>query len=395
MLEPPRPPLSSPPPRPATPPATTKLSGKSLSSRPLLSPPPSRPEHSAAAEQDQDLRVKRSGENKPAKFFKGAKKGEKQSLAPAASTASAVTVPQLNGKHSEHEEEEQEEKVPSSAKKRKKGEKRAKSKAVVDTESEDASENEVETTNKPLTVEANPPVTKSPTKATAVDNIPNDFRYDPKNLSNKPKGLVDALSSFFTPGLKRTSRTAMNSLLKPETVQKESPLAATPKTDEGKKVRLSVEEKEATPKNRDANEDAKNDERKRHASAGQQQVKSLYDGLSHLYADCDSRLRSAPNSEKGVTGKGEEKEDEEEEEEEEGEKEGEEDKEEGSKRVSSPNRLSDGEGSKDKEEAGGKKEDKEKPEEGDKAKGTSKDNVDPSCTPCLNVLHPFVKESMG
>ena len=89
--------------------------------------------------------------------------------------------------------------------------------------------------------------------------------------------------------------------------------AAVTKVDEAKKVRLSVDEKETASK-KDVNEEARNEERKRRASAGQQQVKSLYDGLSHLYADCDSRLRSAPNSEKAAGGKAEEKKDEEEEE---------------------------------------------------------------------------------
>merc|ERR1712079_953288 len=62
----------------------------------------------------------------------------------------------------------------------------------------------------------------------------------------------------------------------------------------GKKVRLSVDEKEESSKK----DDSKVEERKRHASAGQQQVKQLYDGLSHLYNDCDSRLRSAPKDHK-------------------------------------------------------------------------------------------------
>ena len=223
---------------------------------------------------------------------------------------------------------------------------------MVDTES-DASGSETEVAKNG----EDPPKTGK----SALENIPNDFRFDPKNLANKPKGLVDALSSFFTPGLKRTSRTAMNSLLKPETVPKESPLA-TSKVEEGKKVRLSVEEKEVSKKE-GAVDEAKADERKRHASAGQQQVKSLYDGLSHLYAGCDSRLRSAPNSEKAAGGKAEEKEDEEEEEEKgEGEKE--------NKGTLSPSRLTDGE-SKEKEDP--KKEgDKEKPDEGDKTKGSSK-----------------------
>merc|ERR1711974_293189 len=206
----------------------------------------------------------------------------------------------------EDEEDVDDDSVPSSAKKREKGDKKAKSKAVVDTES-DASGSETEKSTKGGETKVEAPGSKN----NALDNIPNDFRFGPKNLANKPKGLVDALSSFFTPGLKRTSRTAMNSLLKPETVPKESPLAASSavtdssgavKVDEVKKVRLSVDEKETASK-KDVNEDAKNEERKRHASAGQQQVKSLYDGLSHLYADCDSRLRSAPNSEKGGSGK--------------------------------------------------------------------------------------------
>ena len=313
-----------------------------------------------------ELRVKKS--DKPAKFFKSAKKDKvPATLVPEeASTKTEVLPHQMNGKHSEKEDEEDvdDDSVPSSAKKRKKGEKKAKSKAVVDTES-DASGSETEQSAKGSE-------TKAPgSKNNALDNIPNDIRFDPKNLANKPKGLVDALSSFFTPGLKRTSRTAMNSLLKPETVPKESPLAASPltdssgaaKVDEVKKVRLSVDEKETAGK-KDVNEEAKNEERKRHASAGQQQVKSLYDGLSHLYADCDSRLRSAPNSEKGGGGKGEEKEDEEEEEDKGEEKE--------NKGTSSPSRLSDGE-SKEKEDL--KKEgDKEKPEEGDKTKGSSKTN---------------------
>ena len=36
--------------------------------------------------------------------------------------------------------------------------------------------------------------------------------------------------------------------------------------------------------------------RRRHTSSGQSQVRSLYDGLSHLYTDCDSRLRHVPNT---------------------------------------------------------------------------------------------------
>jgi len=152
----------------------------------------------------------------------------------------------------------------------------------------------------------------SATKSPLDHLIPTDIRFDPKSLENKPKGLVDALSNFFTPGLKRTSRTAMNSLLKPE-IRPSAAAEATPMTTSGgknssdaaateltKKVRLSVDEKEVRESSGSAGSgdfmsgDAA--ERKRHASAGQQQVKSLYDGLSHLYSDCDSRLRSVPTT---------------------------------------------------------------------------------------------------
>merc|ERR1719242_2519520 len=84
----------------------------------------------------------------------------------------------------------------------------------------------------------------------------------------------------------------MNSLIKPESQsigKNDGKLG-----DEVKKVRLSVDEKEDSSKK----EDFRSEDRKRHASAGQQQVKSLYDGLSHLYNDCDSRLRSAPKDQK-------------------------------------------------------------------------------------------------
>ncbi len=149
--------------------------------------------------------------------------------------------------------------------------------------------------------------------------IPTDIRFDPKSLENKPKGLVDALSNFFTPGLKRTSRTAMNSLLKPEirSLPGDAATAASGKSSNPdvsasaeltKKVRLSVDEKEARESGGVGVSDlvggGEAADRKRHASAGQQQVKSLYDGLSHLYSDCDSRLRSVPTTnynEKGRT----------------------------------------------------------------------------------------------
>ena len=365
----------APPPPPSTSPPSPRLLTSALAGKSEAHPPS--PPHLPTPDTEPELRVKKTDK---AKFFKGAKKtlenaktnSEAKTEVVEDKTAEGedktVAVPQMNGKHSDKEEvkeENDEEKVPSSAKKRKKGEKKAKSKAVVDTES-DASGSETEVAKNG----EDPPKTGK----SALENIPTDFRFDPKNLANKPKGLVDALSSFFTPGLKRTSRTAMNSLLKPETVPKESPLASA-KVEEGKKVRLSVEEKEVSKKDGAADE-AKADERKRHASAGQQQVKSLYDGLSHLYADCDSRLRSAPNSEKAEKEAKEKEEEEEEEKEEEGKEDA---------RATSPNRLSDGE-SKEKDDA--KKEDKDgKAEDGDKTKGSSKKTVG-----CVHGLDPTLHE---
>ena len=200
-----------------------------------------------------------------------------------------------------------------------------KSRAIVETTSSDESESESDKERRPL------------------DDIPTDIRFDPKNLEHKPKGLVDALSNFFTPGLKRTSRTAMSSLLKPEkseisqqhqkaetpAVDKSTtengeksqsseakkptgpepadtvvdpkqpappppPATAEPTTADGvKKVRISFDASEEGDA-KSTSVDGTESDRKRHASAGQQQVKSLYDGLSHLYTDCDSRLRSVP-----------------------------------------------------------------------------------------------------
>ena len=267
-------------------------------------------------------------------------------------------TPQLNGhdNSSESETEAPDSKKlnttsesDKSAKKRRKSEKKsAKSKEVVNTDSESDTEKEAPPSKVTATSDKN---TKS-----ALENIPSDMRFEPKNLLVKPKGLVDALSNFFTPGLKRTSRTAMNSLIKPES-------QSIGKTDgklgeEVKKVRLSVDEKEDSSKK----EDFRSEDRKRHASAGQQQVKSLYDGLSHLYNDCDSRLRSAPKDQKDqkeTTDKREKSSDDKDNDPSEATEE----------KARSPLRLSDSE-RKEKEED--KKEDP-KTEDEDKAKGTSKE----------------------
>jgi len=151
-------------------------------------------------------------------------------------------------------------------------------------------------------------------------NIPEEVRFDPNSLENKPKGLVDSLSKYFTPGVKRTSRTALNSLLKPSTSpRRASDADAASKKKEASRpkrrkscqdfAKVSSEDESARKSQSDSegpNGDVKaaasnpaavptaSSGRKRHTSSGQSQVRSLYDGLSHLYTDCDSRLRHIP-----------------------------------------------------------------------------------------------------
>merc|ERR1712223_1987124 len=172
--------------------------------------------------------------------------------------------------------------------------------------------------------------------------IPDAIRFDPaKSLENKPKGLVDSLTKYFTPGAKRTSRTALNSLIKPARELQESPLAGSSPGSSLKKRKKSSEAKlfssgserdetenislsQMKKKNRriksldqqnltsggqpgsSLNHHPSDSEgagsnpasvgRRRHTSSGQSQVRSLYDGLSHLYTDCDSRLRHIPST---------------------------------------------------------------------------------------------------
>ena len=296
-------------------------------------------------------------------------KSEKKSLE-TSSVDKSVDV-QVNGSHddaipvsdsdnetSQTDSKQSKQKIDSdksSCKKRKKGEgRKAKSKELVATTD---SESESEKGSTPVSEESNPAPSS---KTTALENIPSDMRFEPKNLLVKPKGLVDALSNFFTPGLKRTSRTAMNSLIKPESSIIKDSKSSDDSQSEVKKVRLSVEEKEESSKSSD---NSKLEERKRHASAGQQQVKSLYDGLSHLYNDCDSRLRSAPKDSQK-----EPKERESEKKTDENIPDTNQEKEEG-KKDKSPQRLSDSDSRQDKNEE--KKADV-KTEEEDKIKGSSK-----------------------
>merc|ERR1712051_403539 len=178
--------------------------------------------------------------------------------------------------------------------------------------------------------------------------IPEAIRFDPaKSLENKPKGLVDSLTKYFTPGAKRTSRTALNSLIKPaRELQDSSPqgsssnpvggsggLKKRKKSSETAKLFSSGSERDETenislsqmkkknrriksldqqntptgqqqtggaPGNPSDSEGAGSNPasvgRRRHTSSGQSQVRSLYDGLSHLYTDCDSRLRHIPST---------------------------------------------------------------------------------------------------
>ena len=243
-----------------------------------------------------------------------------------------------------------------SSKKRRKGEKKAKSKELVATTD---SESETEQGSPPAKL---PTPESSQQPKTALENIPSDMRFEPKNLLVKPKGLVDALSNFFTPGLKRTSRTAMNSLIKPEhSIIKNDAKSTEQSKEEVKKVRLSVEEKEESSKKDDS---IKPEERKRHASSGQQQVKSLYDGLSHLYNDCDSRLRSAPKDQKDQKEQSEKRDKSSDEKTPDADKDNEEKKEE------CPSRTSDTE----RPEKDDEKKNECKTEEEDKAKGTSKNH---------------------
>ena len=56
-------------------------------------------------------------------------------------------------------------------------------------------------------------------------------------------GLVDSLTKYFTPGAKRTSRTALNSLIKPARELQESPLAGSSPGSSIKKRKKSSEAK--------------------------------------------------------------------------------------------------------------------------------------------------------
>ncbi len=211
---------------------------------------------------------------------------------------------------------------------------------AMDVDEEETEEDKPEVNSKlPPSSQTNS-VKKSPLKKTpkveAEENsenvIPDSIRFDPaKNLENKPKGLVDSLSKYFTPGAKRTSRTALNSLIKPATELTSTPSSASKAAkskannkagsgsesddndlEEEENISLSqMKKKNRRIKSLDTSRDqpqassnsieATPDQpasvnRRRHTSSGQSQVRSLYDGLSHLYTDCDSRLRHIPTT---------------------------------------------------------------------------------------------------
>lgn len=130
-----------------------------------------------------------------------------------------------------------------------------------------------------------------------LKEIPEAVRFDPNSLENKPKGLVDSLSKYFTPGVKRTSRTALNSLIKPQSEFEPKPKRRKSQGERRKShTAYSSSEESKAIKSHSDSEGTEKPERKRHTSSGQSQVRSLYDGLSHLYTDCDSRLRHIPST---------------------------------------------------------------------------------------------------
>ena len=190
----------------------------------------------------------------------------------------------------------------------------------------------------------------------------NDCESKEKSISsptkvNKPKGLVDSLSKYFTPGGRRavTSRTALSSLIgsssSPTRRSADSALtmihSANANSTDGfgmKRKRVSAAAflsgssdgedmdessqsltkaakkskrnksldsashgpstiaslKKSAAGTSSAHSDSETGtgglhDRKRHTSGGGQ-LRSLYDGLSHLYTDCDSRLRHIPST---------------------------------------------------------------------------------------------------
>lgn len=129
-------------------------------------------------------------------------------------------------------------------------------------------------------------------KVSKLNQIPESVRFDPNSLENKPKGLVDSLSKYFTPGVKRTSRTAMSTLLKP--IDEVEPKTKRRKSHGHERVSSPKSDGRKSQSDSEGDKEHARTERKRHTSSGQSQVRSLYDGLSHLYTDCDSRLRHIP-----------------------------------------------------------------------------------------------------
>ena len=362
-------PPQSPSPSPEEPSANKKLSltGKS----PLLSPEP-RAKEKPSSKALKSNKSKTFDNTEDSAFEKLVNGKKEDSVEESSEDEEKNTTPKAAKKHRSEAESEDK----STTKKRRKLEKKPKINSI-ESESEmeevkDAEKMAEEDNQSKESQRIEDESSSSPTPG-SINGGQNDLDshiFRPSDLKVKPKGLVDALSNFFTPGLKRTSRTAMNSLVKPETMKHEEG------KDSSKKVRLSVEEKEESARKDDSKVDQ---ERKRHASAGQSQVKQLFDGLSHLYNDCDSRLRSAPKDaskegSKEVSEKGED----------EGEtKDSAQEDQSADKKAKSPLRVSDIERPEKDEE---KKPDSKQTEEEDKSKGSSKNLLDSWHDPFLSAL---------
>uniref|UniRef100_A0A0K2TJ40 Uncharacterized protein n=1 Tax=Lepeophtheirus salmonis TaxID=72036 RepID=A0A0K2TJ40_LEPSM len=120
----------------------------------------------------------------------------------------------------------------------------------------------------------------------------NSSSFDSKISENKPKGLVDSLSKYFTPGVKRTSRASSNSHANSSFNKKLN------RNNKKAKAIIDMKKNFSSSLFQSTTDEAVNflGDRKRHASSSGQQVRQLYDGLSHLYSDCDSRLRHIPST---------------------------------------------------------------------------------------------------
>ena len=290
---------------------------------------------------------------------KGRKRSAVITSSEDATTSSSATVTTENDTTTADEDEEEEEKANPPQPKQQKGENPGNNSAKKQQQQPKSSSSPVKKTrskSKSSGEESEDNNDDDDGDNAAIKDIPEAVRFDPNSLERKPKGLVDSLTKYFTPGVKRTSRTALSSLLKPQvddvTDDDDADASKENKGEDGeegedastspppaKKQRRAVSAEEATmtvgktaaasnpstrqtrlkskekagvekataaaeqqPKRRKSHSDtdsaaaAAAAERRRHTSGGQNQLRSLYDGLSHLYTDCDSRLRHIPST---------------------------------------------------------------------------------------------------